>query len=135
MEEEQDTSGEILERVEGDTDNILVKDKPKIASPGNDKDNASKEIQIELVNSRPGEDICTSARQNVQTKYLRRIEDENCPAETLLSPQVVSVSDIAQEIGDENTNNIVDEDPNEIDKDEAGQFVRKCSQGFGFFVS
>ena len=41
---------------------------------------------------------------------------------------------------DKEMNNIIDEDHSvnesgEINPDDAGQFVRKCSQGFGFFVS
>ena len=49
-------------------------------------------------------------------------------------------NNVQEDREDEETNNIVDEDHSiyesgEINPDDAGQFVRKCSQGFGFFVS
>ena len=47
---------------------------------------------------------------------------------------------VQEERVDKEMNNIIDDDHSvnesgEINPDDAGQFVRKCSQGFGFFVS
>ena len=80
--------------------------------------------------------------------------DESDLAETFSIPPLKSISDcheegeatcagsnnVQEDREDEETNNIVDEDHSiyesgEINPDDAGQFVRKCSQGFGFFVS
>ena len=86
-------------------------------------------------------------------KFPRGQTDESDHAETFSIPPLDSISDsheegeatcagsnnVQEDREDEETNNIVDEDhiyeSGEINPDDAGQFVRKCSQGFGFFVS
>lgn len=159
----QDKLGEILERVEGDTDKCLVLQEEKnatITHSGNDEDSSSnecKEKQDEVVNTHvelPGDNVTLDSNDNKNSLSPLAQTDGTDPAGTSSSPQVTSVlnsleehdissaSDISQKRVEEEkeTSNVdVKDDTScesgEINQDEAGQFVRKCSQGFGFFVS
>jgi len=156
-EHEQDHLGDILDRVERDSGNRLVqeeKDSTAIQSrqdEGNTINSVCKDMKDEVVNSqkelrvdndtldrhdnkndhpqRPHTDPAGTSSSSLAPSVSDQKEQDNC-----------AVSDIVQERVKEETKNIVAKD-HEIcvsgvtNQDEAGQFVRKCSQGFGFFVS
>ena len=160
-EQDQEKLEEILEHVEGDTEKCLVLQEEKnatITHSGNDEDSSSKvgqEKQDEVVKTHvelPGENVTLDSNDNKNILSPRTQTDGTDPAGTSSSPQVTSVLDSHEEhdicSGFDDPPKRVEEETNtadvkdntrcessEINQDQAGQFVRKCSQGFGFFVS
>ena len=157
-EHEQDHLGEILDRVERDSENKQVQEEKNVEAiqtrqDGRDNtiNSVCKDIKDAVVNTpkENQEDNDTLGTHDVKNVQSPRPHTD--PAESSSSSPAHSVfdqreqddsavSDIVQERVEQETKNIVTKD-HEIcesgvaNQDEAGQFVRKCSQGFGFFVS
>ena len=108
-----------------------IKDEVENAHKENQEDNDTlgrhdiKDVQ----SPRPHTDSSGTSSSSLDHSVSDQKEKDNC-----------AVSDIVQERVKEETKNIVTKDheicpSGETNQDETGQFVRKCSQGFGFFVS
>lgn len=160
-EHEEDHLGEILDRVERDSENRLVQEEEDATAiqSRQDEDNTTvnsinsvcKDIKDEVENAHKEnqEDNDTLGRHDIKDVQSPRPHTDSSGTSSSSLDHSVSdqkekdncaVSDIVQERVKEETKNIVTKDheicpSGETNQDETGQFVRKCSQGFGFFVS
>jgi len=138
----QVSSKEKRDELEQDQDHLELEEEEAAANVTDSSIDVGKETQDEVVNG----------NNNVQSPGGRT--DKSDPAGTFSNPTHNNISDChdkgeaifsgskntQEERVDGETNNIIDEDysvneSGEINPEDAGQFVRKCSQGFGFFVS